>query len=575
MKYIPVVFLLALVALTHCAKQTTPTGGPRDTIPPILLHSIPPDQTTGFKGQRIELIFNEDVTLNNPREQLLITPSIGKDFEMSVRRKSAYLDLNADLRDTTTYTINFRESVQDITEKNPAPNLKIAFSTGTYIDSLSITGNVYQLLKGAPAENAAVALYKDRDTFDIFSHQPEYLTLTNKEGNFLFENLRPGQYYLYAFDDKNRNITVDSRSESYGFLADAVSLHPETQPYVSIPIIRLDSRPLRLISARPYNTYFNIRTAKNLHTYQLQAVEPEDSLRFRHTYGPDHANIQVYLPQVGTDSIPLNFSATDSIGNKLDTTLFAKLAPRLTTPEPFRVTSEKLQLFPETYVLSSSFTTNKPVALINYDSILYVLDSTTIIPILAEDVTITQDTKITLRKILPAEHFKPATTVPASEDFRSSGNQQSKSQINKLRLGKGAFVSIETDSSEATEAPATVLRSDNTGVIAVRVETTEQHYIVRLLNRDYSINQVAYNQNTVTFRNLAPGDYMLSLVIDQNNNQQWDPGSFYRREEPEPVIFYRNEEGTSTISIKANWELGPLLITYPEPVDNPVADPRR
>src|SRR5690606_35344524 len=144
-----------------------------------------------------------------------------------------------------------------------------------------------------------------------------------------------------------------------------------------------------------------------------------------------------------------------------------------------------------------------------------------------------------------------------------------------LRLGKGAFISIENDSSAATQVKATILRGDNTGTIIAKVQTTEDYYIVRLLNRDYSVNQIAHNQSDATFRNLPPGDYMISLVIDRNNNTQLDTGSFYRREEPEPVVFYRNDVGTPTISLKANWVLGPLLITYPEPVDNPAVAPRR
>lgn len=568
MKYIPVLIILMLTAFTRCAKQTTPTGGPRDTIPPLLIQSVPAHQTTSFKGQRIELSFDEYITLNNPREQLLITPSIGKDFEMTVRKKTAYLELNTELQDSTTYTINFRESVQDVTEKNPAPNLQLAISTGSYIDSLSIAGNVYQLLAGTPAKNAAVALYKERDTFDIFTHKPEYLTLCDKNGRFLFENLREGEYYIYAFDDKNRNITVDSRSESYGFLSEPVNLQPGTNPFVRIPLITLDARPLRLISARPYNTYFNIRASKNLSNYQLQAVEGKDSLRFNHTYGPDQANIQVYLPQIASDSIALHLIGADSIGNQLDTMLYAKLAPRVATPEPFNVTSGKLQLFPETYTISSTLNANKPVQTLTYDSMLYVLDSAITIPLSAEDIILTDQTKITLHKVLPAEYFARQTTDPVTDDFRSAGTPRSKAQINKLRLGKGAFISIENDSSKATEITATVLRSDNTGIIVAEVKTNEENYIVRLINRDHSIIQTAYNKSTVTFRNLSPGDYMITLVIDRNNNKKWDPGSFYRREEPEPVIFYRNDEGIPTINTKANWELGPMLITYPEPVDN-------
>lgn len=569
MKYLPVLLILLFAALTRCAKQTTPTGGPRDTIPPRLVQAIPAHETTGYKGQRIALQFNEPVIVNNPREQLLITPSVGKDFEMTVRKQTVYLDLNTDLRDSTTYTINFRESIQDITEKNPAPNLQLALSTGTYIDSLHIAGHVYELLKGVPAQNAAVALYQAPDTFDIFAHKPEYLTLCDKEGNFLFQNLRPGAYYIYAFNDKNRNITVDSRSEAYGFLSEPIHLQPESNPFVRIPIISLDARPLRLISARPYNTYFNIRTSKYLDHYQLRTEDPQDSVLVHHTYGPDQANIQVYLPEITADSIAVHFLASDSIGNQLDTLLYAKTLPRTATPETFSITLTDTKLYPENYMLSAAVSANKPIRALNYDSILYVLDSTITIPLAAQDIRITDQTNITLNKILPAEHFTSQTAAPVTDNFRSANTPQAKLQINRLRLGKGAVMSIENDSSAATELAAAIIRPDNTGIITVGIETVAEHFIVKLLTKDYTVRQLAYDQKEITFRNLSPGDYILALIIDHNANRKWDAGNFYRKQEPEPVVFYRNEEGSTTIGIKANWELGPLLITYPEPVDNP------
>jgi uncharacterized protein (DUF2141 family) len=576
MKYIPALILLTLAAFTRCAQQTTPSGGPRDTIPPVLLQVTPPHESTGYKGQRIVLTFDEDVILNNPRQQLLITPSVGTDFEMTVRRKSVYLDLNAELRDSTTYTINFRESIQDITEKNPARNLFLALSTGTYIDSLSIEGNVYQLLQGTAAKTTSVALYLNADTFNIFTHKPEYLTIADDEGNFQFQNLRGGTYYIYAFDDKNRNATVDARSESYGFLRDSIVLQPDTSIYVRIPIIRLDARPLRLISARPYNTYFNIRMSKLLDDYSITTEDPSDSLRLRHTYGPDHANIQVYLPQASvTDSIPFHFTATDSIGQRFDTLLYAKLSPRPATPEAFKVSTQSVELTYPHYALAATITANKPISSITYDSIVYVLDSALTVPLTAEDFVFTGQASVILRKIIPSEYFPEPDAAQPSDDFRVAQPTDQKKMINQLRFGTGAIISIENDSSAATQVGVEVKRPDNTGVISVSIQTDEPHFIVQILRKDYTVLQSATDRPSVSFRNLTPGDYFIAYVSDKNANGQWDPGSFFRREEPEPVLFYHNEQGSPSINIKANWELGPLLITYPEPVDNPPIIPRR
>lgn len=576
MRYVPVLILLMLAAFTRCAQQTAPQGGPRDTIPPVLLNTVPAHQTTGYKGERITLTFDEDVELNNPRQQLLITPSVGTDFEMTVRRKTVYLDLNATLRDSTTYTINFRESIQDNTEKNPARNLLLAFSTGTYIDSLSIEGNVYHLLKGIPAKAASVALYLNADTFDIFTHKPEYLTVADDDGNFQFQNLKGGTYYIYAFDDKNRNALVDARTESYGFLRDPIVLQPDTSIYVRIPLINLDARPLRLMSARPYNTYFNIRMSKLLNDYSIRTVTHSDSLRLRHTYGPDHANIQVYLPQAAvTDSIPFQFTATDSIGNRFDTLLYAKLSPRPATPEAFQVNTQSTELVYPTYVLTATVLANKPIQSITYDSIVYLLDSATTIPFTPEDITLTGQASVVIRKQLPSEYFPDPAAGPAPDDFRVAQPTDQKKLINKLQLGKGAIISIENDSSARTQVTPDIKRPDNTGVIFVSIKTDEPHFIVQIHKKDYTRVHAVADQTSVSFRNLAPGDYLITYISDRNTNGKWDPGSFFRREEPEPVVFYRNDQGATSVNIKANWELGPLLITYPEPVDNPGITPPR
>jgi uncharacterized protein (DUF2141 family) len=575
MRYIPVLIVLALASFIRCAQRTTPTGGPRDTIPPVLLNVVPANQATGYQGQRIILTFSEDVMLNNPRQQLIITPSVGTDFELTARRKVVYLDLNAPLRDSTTYTINFRESIQDVTEKNPAHNLILALSTGTYIDSLSIEGAVYNLLKGISVKAVSVALYANPDTFNIFTHKPEYLTITDDNGYFQFQNLRPGTYYIYAFDDKNRNALVDARSESYGFLHDPIVLTPDTSLFVSIPLINLDARPLRMISARPYNTYYNIRMSKLLDDYTIQTLEPTDSFRLRHTYGPDRANIQVYLPESSvTDSIPFRFVARDSIGNRLDTLLYAKKSPRPATPEAFKVTTQSVELSHPHYILTASIQANKPIRSITHDSVLYVLDSTITVPLTAEDFTFKGQATLSIRKTIPAEYF-PQPTTTQNENFRLAQPKEQKNLINQLRLGKGAIISIENDSSAAAQVKPEIKRPDNTGVISVQVQTSEPHFLVQLLRKDYSIVESIADQTSITFRNLSPGDYLIAYVSDKNGNGKWDPGSFFRREEPEPVTFYRNDQGIPAINIKANWELGPLLITYPEPVDNPRIIPPR
>src|SRR5688572_22817093 len=108
-----------------CARQTSPTGGPKDSIPPNLVQSNPENGQTNFNSQQIELIFNEAIILNNPKDQIIITPDIRKEYDINAKKNRVVIKLTSELQDTTTYALNFREAIQDITEKNSPRALKL------------------------------------------------------------------------------------------------------------------------------------------------------------------------------------------------------------------------------------------------------------------------------------------------------------------------------------------------------------------------------------------------------------------------------------------------------------------
>lgn len=564
---IGILFVGILLALAFsCAKQSVPTGGPKDTIPPQRIKAIPPDKTTNFKGNVVQLQFDETVIVNNPREQLLITPSIGKDVEMTAKKKTVTLKLNEKLKDSTTYTINFRESVQDITEKNPAKNLHYAFSTGDYLDSLTITGKVFYILNGKGADDATVALYNNPDTFNIFKHKPDYLTRTDKEGTFHLENLKAGDYFIYAFNDKNTNIIVDSKTESYGFITEPLHLAPNKKESISIPILSLDARELKLISARPYNTYFNIKLTKNIKDFSIDTNQPNDSSILHYSFAEDHSNIKIYTPPLDQDSLKIKFTAIDSIGFQLDTILYVKSNPRKSTPEKFSFNVEKPNVILNQEIFTANIKFNKPITAINYDSIVYKVDSLTQYSF--SDENFTWNRKENLLKIsLPVDQTPYQKQENKAGEFNKS-IAPPKTLINKLLLGKGAFISIENDTTSHKEEIVSILQPDNTGTIIVQTDLPSENVILQLLTPDFKIFESAIHKNAFTFNNLPPGNYTARAIRDQNSNEKWDPGNFFRREEPEEIYFYTNEENSSTISVKANWELGPLLITPKQHVDN-------
>ena len=549
---------LYLLFMLSCARQTTPTGGPRDTIPPMLVHSVPKSGTVNFQGQTIQLTFDEAVILNNPREQLIITPDLGKPVDARVKKNTVIVNLETALEPNTTYSINFREGIQDITEKNPAPNLKLAFSTGSYIDSLSITGKVTDALTTKDSKDATVALFQN-DTFNIFVYRPTYFTKADAKGIFKIENLKPGSYYLYAFDDKNKNLIVDSKTESYGFVQELLQLSQNIDS-LRVPMVRLDSRPLIITGARPSGTIFNIKASKNFQTYTLHSSDQS----IISSFGEDYANIRVYNTFQDSDSIAVRFTASDSIQHTIDTTLYVKFQERVIKPEPFQFQTKDLQVIGTKGIIQGTLQFNKPVQTVNFDSLFYRLDSANLIYLSLEDLRWDSVRSLLhIKKTFDKNRLPKPTTATTQQRPRASniGSPGSKQSIaNEFYFGHAAFISIERDSSRRLVEKSIPTTLETTGILLVQVQTHAPHFFVELLNKDFQVLATIRNSKKFNFEDLKPGDYQLRMVIDTDNNGKWDPGNFYENRPPESVSYYLNEKNMTIINLKANWELGPMLI---------------
>jgi uncharacterized protein (DUF2141 family) len=550
--------------LIGCARQTSPTGGPKDTIPPILItrSSVPQQDQTNFKGKELQLTFSEMVVLNNPREQIIVTPSIGKDYEAKVKKDKVIITLENDLRDSTTYTFNFREAVQDITEKNPAKNLQLAFSTGSYLDSLSIEGIAHDVLTGKPLEEITVAVEPQNDTFSIFKHAATYFTKTDEKGNYKITHLKPGVYHVYAIDDRNKNLVADSKSEMYGFLKNTVQLEQSINK-VDIGLVRLDARPLKLTSTRPYNTYFNIRLSKGVNTFNLSATDSSD---LYYSYGADQANIQVYNTIGDRDSLLITLKAQDSLQNTIDTSLYVKFATREVEPEKFSYTIKSSNILADKGFMKITAQFSKPLKEVSFDSIFFRVDSLNTIRFTKDDVSYDEPHKtLTIQKSIDKIIYRTDTKDPKAPRDRqrekSSTPDATKKFTNELHFGKAAFISIEQDSSATLNQNITPLKTEALGVIFVEVKTQQQYYIVQILNKDQQVLHESKNVQKVAFQDLSPGDYQLRIILDTNNNGVWDPGNYFQGTEPEKIKYYMTEKGSTITNLKANWELGPLLIT--------------
>lgn len=547
-------FIYFLTAL-GCARQSSPTGGPKDTIPPRLLVTIPAHQTTNYSGKQIELLFSEMVQVDNPREELIISPSIGKDYKVEARNNRVILTLENNLEDSTTYTFNFREAVKDVTEKNTARNLRLAISTGSYVDSMSVEGKVITVLDEREAENITVMLTPFSDTFNILKHPAPYMTKTDEKGNYKIENLKPGQYLIHAVADANKNLMADSKNEAYGFLPDAFLLDNQLKG-VNLSLTKMDARALKLTSARPYNTYFNIKFSKNLKSIKIANVDKSPVF---YGFSPtDNSSVQVYNTLKDADSILTQVVAEDSMESRIDTTLYVRFSDREVTPEKFAASVTDTRLLPHRGRIEASWRFSKPIKEINFDSLYFEVDSMTTIRFKPGEFSYDEPgrtLKLTgsiSRQLYP----EPADTEVAP----STSTAPAKKFINRLVAGRGTFLSADNDSSARLTTTIQPQQLANLGVILAETTPGPVPVIMQLMADGKILRSIRGFK--VTFEDVEPGKYQLRMILDQNNNGVWDNSNYPKKRLAERIVYWKNEKQERDISLKENFEIGPLLISY-------------
>ena len=534
---IPISILLVLIFI-QCARQTQPSGGPKDVDPPELLSSNPVNGERNFRKNTIELTFDEYVKLKDPKEEILITPSLGTNTKFIAKKNKVTITPENKWIDSTTYSIAFRDGIQDINESNPTDDLHLAFSTGPIIDSLRIFGSISEVFKDQIPEKITIGLYQS-DTFDIFKHKPILFSKSDKTGKFSMPNLKAGKYFIYAFDDKNKNQKVDSKTERFGFLAKEIDL-PQNKDTLRIRLVHLDTRPIKLSSIRNTSTLSIIRFNKPVDGLRLST---EGTTSIIYTFGDSKSEVILYKGFDKNDSLKINVHATDSLHQKLDTAVYAKFTENK-MQEKFKLSEWKVNFDLKTNSFTAETTSNKLLLSINYDSLYIQLDTVNFQPITPKEITVD-----TLNKTIRLK-----TTLKI--------NPKEKIPVPVFLLGKGAFVSIDNDSSKAQDIKIKIPKAESTGTVSIELNTKEQHFEVLLTTGKNILVKSFRDFKKYTFTHLEPGEYQITIIVDSNNNQRWDAGNFYKKEEPENVILYKSLEKKNTFPIRANWELGPLVITF-------------
>lgn len=228
-----------LIFVTSCANPGMPTGGDKDTIPPVILKTVPEMNTVNYKGNSVSLTFNEFIISDEVGTKLLISPPVAKQPQVRTKSKTLTIELGDSLRQNVTYTLDFRDAIADNNEKNPLKNFRFAFSTGPDFDTLMVGGYVLNAENMEPLEEATVMLYDQSDSVSSFRKKiPKYIAKTDKTGFYTFTNIGPGKYHLFALEDADNSYTYNQPGERIAFYDSlVVPVYPEISGTVDLDSI--------------------------------------------------------------------------------------------------------------------------------------------------------------------------------------------------------------------------------------------------------------------------------------------------------------------------------------------------
>ena len=525
-KYYKYFSILAIVFMISCAKRGTINGGTKDSIGPVLKISFPENYTTDFKGDEIRLTFDEYIKLKNINKQLIISPPMAKMPDISPQTASKYIRIK--FRDTlqanTTYSLNFGQSIEDNNEGNPYKQFKYVFSTGPYIDSLTLKGAIKDAyFKKAPSF-VSVMLFEVNSKFKdsvVYKVHPRYITNTlDSAKTFQLENLKAGKYLLVALKDENNNNKYDPKKESIGFHNKYVTIPNDT--IFEVALFKQESafvavKPIQSSGNRLIMGYEGNPKDVNIVLKNNGEIIPSIVTKFE---GKD--SLQIWYKPIKTDSLLVNVTRdkykqdfVSRIKNQKNDSL--KISVKQGRMLPLR---EKLVLKSNTPLTGFD---NSKMQLINKDS--------TAVPFTSDYDIYKQELNIDFKRE-PVEDYKMKLLPGALTDF------------------------LEQKNDSLTFAFSTKNNSDY-GNLKLTLENVRQFpVIVELTDAKGDVLTSAYSEgNTVVeFNLLEPRLYSVRVIYDENKNKVWDSGNYLEKRQPEEVIYFLKE-----IDVRANWDIDQVI----------------
>ncbi len=527
-----------------CANIVSPTGGPKDITPPVILKSNPANFSYSVNPKLIKIDFDEFIVLKDIASQVIISPFVKNSPEIKTKGKSIIIDIKDTLKPDFTYSITFGNSITDNNEGNILKNYRYVFSTGNAIDTLVVKGIIKNALSLKAEKNIYCFLYNNIYDSVPYKETPTYITQTNETGEFLFTNIKSGSYKIFALNDLNTNFLFDQPNEQIGFIDSLIIPEPidtfkidslikkntihslllfEEKPasQVLLKSFSEDYGRINLIFRKPteHITYVSLDSNKTPSSIYLQEInETKDTL----SIWLKSADIDTFSCKIMDNGEIIDTIEVDilKMGEKKNSGRGEDLSKVKINPIANNKTFDYYKLF--------SFSCSSPIKNYFFENIILIENKDTI----SAKYIFTDSIKKNISLTYKLKEKMNYTLYIPNKTFTDIYDRENDS----LR--------ISFTTNEMKDYGNLILNFKPSGVFA--------NYIIQLISETSEEIIQKYSTetaNTINFNNILPGNYKIKVICDLNKNNEWDTGNYLKKDQAEKIIYY-----PTTIVVKPNWD---------------------
>lgn len=569
-------WIIFFLALQSCANRGSgPKGGPKDTIPPVLVSAIPLNGNTNFSAKNITLEFNELVSVNNPTQNVIFSPPQKNIPSVKALGKKVSIAFQDTLLPNTTYSITFKNCIVDYTESNPFPDYVYTFSTGDKLDSLQISGKIIDAQTLAAKKNYTVGIYSNLSDTAFTKTKFEKIAKTDVNGEFTIYGIAEGTYNIFAINDAGGANFYQNKGTDIAFLDSSIT--PYSHLHGKVDTLWTDSSRTQYenVKLEAYNEYYPnnliLKTFKEkeiihkLKSYKRNSKnkftiifsEPQDNepvvkllsdsslaepFYKERTFKADSLIYWVkdsLLYQKDSLHISISYLKTDSIGELKPQTDSLYLVYRETKAEKRRRENST-----KNHVLN--FTHNLSKSLEVYDTVRIVFDEP-IKEIIKDSINLSLKVDTVLEKVDYRVMFddsicKKRLYILFKKEL--GGTYQ-------LRIDSACITSVYDRVNDKFNKPIRIKKLEDYSNLYIKFNENVSNGIVQLINdKDVVIRECPVEEAEAYFEDVTPGNYYIRMFIDENGNKKWDTGNLEEKKQPEMMYYYPKK-----LQLRANWDM--------------------